>query len=236
MISFSFRLISPYLLLIATMLSSIPVYAKDYLIELVIFETRAGSKLSAGGLHYPKTGDSIRLDTEAAANAGFISIEEGLSLSKNVSAMESSSRYRVLRHMAWRQPGLDEEAAIAVRINVGEPTTVYLPDNLKLYEQFIPASLLPSAERARKTVSFTVNGTIKIRLGRFLHMETLLVFTDTETEQGFRLAQNRKMRSRELHYIDNPRFGILTRILPLDDVLLPENEETDGADGVVTPE
>jgi len=220
--SFSFCRIRPSLLLLATMLASIPVHATDYLIEVVIFETRAGSKLNAGGLHYPKIGKSIRLDSETAATAGFRRIEEGLSLSENARSMVSSGRYRVLRHMAWRQPGLDEKSAIAVRISAGNPTTIYLPEELKAYDKFIPASISPSAERPREITTYTVNGTIKVRLGRFLHMEPLLVFTDAETNQGFRLAQSRKMRSRELHYIDNPRFGILTRILPLDDVLIPE--------------
>ncbi|MFT4726380.1 MAG: hypothetical protein ACI9UN_000875 [Granulosicoccus sp.] len=234
--SFSFSLISPCLLLITTLLGSIPVHAKDYLIELVIFETRASSKLSAGGLYYPNIGESILLNTEAAATAGFLSIEEGLSLSENASAMVSSGRYRVFQHMAWRQPGLDDESAIAVLINAGDPATVYLPDNLENYGEFIPVSLIPTEEWPRETPSFTINGTIKVRLGRFLHMETLLVFTDAETGQGFRLAQSRKMRSRELHYIDNPRFGILTRILPLDDTLLTESDETDSADADVSPQ
>ncbi|MFT6874744.1 MAG: hypothetical protein ACJAZF_000849 [Granulosicoccus sp.] len=234
--SFSFRLISACFLLITTLLSSIPVHAKDYLIEIVIFETKAGRKLTAGGLLYPNIGESILLNSEAAAKAGFMSIEDGLSLSKNASSMASSGRYQVLRHMAWRQPGLDEESAIAVRINLGDPTTLYLPDDLKSYGEFIPASLTPALEWPRETPSFVVNGTITVRLGRFLHMETLLVFTDPETGQGFRLDQSRKMRSRELHYIDNPRFGILTRILPLDDVLLPETEEADNTGAIVTPE
>lgn len=224
--SFSSRRISLCLLLLATMLGSIPAHAKDYLIELVLFETIAGRKLSAGGLHYPKIGNSIRLNTDTAATAGFMPVENGLGLTENVQAMASSSRYRVLRHMAWRQPGLDNKAAKAVRITIGNPTTLYLPEDLKRYKQFIPASLTPSIEKQREARSFTVNGTIKIRLGRFLHMDTLLVFTDPESGQGFRLAQSRKMRSRELHYIDNPRFGILTRILPLDDVLLPETSST----------
>ena len=227
--SFSFRLISLCLLLIASLLGSISAHAKDYLIEMVIFETKAGRKLNAGGLYYPKIGDSIRLNSETAASAGFVRIEDGLSLSENATSMASSGRYRVLRHMAWRQPGLDDESAIAVRINIGEPTTVYLPQDLKPFEQFIPASLSPEVDRPRAVPTFTISGTIKVRLGRFLHMETLLVFTDPDTGQGFRLGQSRKMRSRELHYIDNPRFGILTRILPLDDILVPEAENSDAA-------
>jgi len=121
--------------------------------------------------------------------------------------MASSGRYTVLRHFAWRQPGLDEDSAVPIRIALGQENTVYLPKDLSGFEHFIPASSNPSTSNNREATTFTVNGTIKVRLGRFLHMD---------------LSQNRKMRSRELHYIDNPRFGILTRILPLEDKLLPE--------------
>jgi len=214
------------LLLITSMISAPSVFATDYLVELVLFETKAGKKLSAGGLYYPKVGKSIGLNSDAARAAGFLSIEDGLSLSDNASAMASSGRYRVLRHMAWRQPGLDGESAQAVRINLGAATKLYLPDNLKPYDNFIPASLTPAVDQTREASIYTVTGTIKVRLGRFLHMETHLVFTDPDTGQGFKLRDSRKMRSRELHYIDNPRFGILTRILPLDDKLLPEEDDS----------
>lgn len=219
--------LGPYLLLLTLALSSSTSFAKDYLIELVLFETKAGRKLSGSGIYYPKIGDSIRLGSEAAATAGFLTIEDDLTLTENAASMASSGRYRVLRHMAWRQPGLDENAALAVRINLGAPTTVFLPDNLEPFDDFIPAMLSPGVNQTREVPTFTVNGTIKVRLGRFLHMESLLVFTDTDSGQSYKLSQNRKMRSRELHYIDNPRFGILTRILPLDDeILAPESDDS----------
>ena len=234
--SFSYRPISLCVLLVASVLGSVTAHAKDYLIEMVIFENTAGRKLSAGGLYYPKVGKSLRLNSDTATAAGFVSITDGLSLTENAADMASSERYRVLRHFAWRQPGLDTENAVAVRINIGEPITVFLPENLRPYDKFIPASLTSQANRQREVPTFTINGTIKVRLGRFLHMETLLVFTDPNTGQGFQLGQSRKMRSRELHYIDNPRFGILTRILPLDDELLSKEETADATDAPATTE
>lgn len=229
----SLRLTIPCLLLVTTLLGSHSVHAKDYLVELVIFETKAGRKLQSGALYFPNIGESLQLGTDTAASAGFIPIEENLSLSEHASSIAASSRYRVLRHMAWRQPGLDDNAAVAVRINLGDPVTVYLPEKPQSDDTFTAASLSPTLEQSEATPSYVINGTIKVRLGRFLHMDALLAFTDPQTGQGFRLTQSRKMRSQELHYIDNPRFGILTRILPLDDVLLPENEE---GEAEVTPE
>jgi hypothetical protein len=193
------------------------VHARDYLIEVVLFETVEGRDLTAGGLYYPKLGRSVRLGTEEAAADGFIPVENGLTLTDNAASIASSRRYRLLRHLAWRQPGLAESEAIPVRISLGDTLSLYLPENIAEYDEFIPASIEASAERTRELNTSTLNGSIKVHLGRFLHMETLLVYTDAETQQSFRLSQSRKMRSRELHYIDNPRFGLLTRILPIED-------------------
>jgi len=122
----------------------------------------------------------------------------------------------VLKHFAWRQPGLARKEALAVRVNLGRATTIYLPEDLKPFKKFIPASSQPQADRTREIRTTTVNGTIKVSLGRFLHMDVHMAYTDAETATTYRMAQSRKMRSKELHYIDNQRFGILTRILPIE--------------------
>lgn len=210
----------PHSLLLVTMLAllaSASANAKDYLIEVVLFETVAARNASTGGLYYPKLRSSIRLGTEQATAAQFLTVEQGLTLAENAATIAASERYRLLRHLSWRQPGLDAENAIAIRVSLGDTTTLYVPDELDEYEEFIPASAQPSEGRNSTVTTSTINGTIKVRLGRFLHMDTLLVFTDTQTQQSFRLAQSRKMRSGELHYIDNSRFGLLTRITPLED-------------------
>lgn len=218
------------LLILGSLLLGGLAQARDYQVEVVLFETVAGRDLTAGGLYYPKIGRSIRLGTEDAVAAGFRPLEQNLSLSDNAASIAASRRYRLIRHLAWRQPGLDRKDAVAIRISLGSTTPVFLPEDISAFEEFIPASASPTPERQRKINTSTVNGSILVHLGRFLHMETKLVFTDEETGQSFRLSQSRKMRSRELHYIDNPRFGILTRILPIEEpedaasLGLPERE------------
>lgn len=202
------------------------VQARDYLVEVVLFETLEGREMTAGGLYYPKLERGLRLATEAADAAGFVQVELGLSLTENAASIANSRRYRLIRHLAWRQPGLDDDSAIPVRISLGNTIPLYIPDDVGEFDEFIPASSSASPERTRQITTSTVNGSIKVRLGRFLHMDTLLVYTDPDSQQSFRLSQSRKMRSRELHYIDNPRFGLLTRILPI--------EEADGSTDDVT--
>lgn len=205
------------LLILSTLLLGGIAQARDYQIEVVLFENVDGRELTAGGLYFPKLGRSLRLGTEEAVAEGFVPLEQNLSLAQNAQSIAASRRYRLIRHLSWRQPGLAEDDAIPVRISLGETIPLYLPESISEYQNFIPASADASPTRDRKINTSTVNGSIKVHLGRFLHMDAQLVFTDVATQQSFRLSQSRKMRSRELHYIDNPRFGILARIIPIEE-------------------
>jgi len=207
------------LLLVAIVALAASAHARaiDYLVEVVLFENLAETGDLDGALWFPKTGAALSLGAEAAVAEGFRVIETGLSLDDDARSIAASGGYRLLRHFAWRQPGLDERAAKAIRINTGSAFDLHLPEDLSPYDEFIPASAAPRPGRERAVRSTTVAGTLKVRLGRFLHMEALLVFTDQESGRSYRLSESRKMRSTELHYIDNPRFGILTRILPIEE-------------------
>lgn len=191
--------------------------ARDYVIEVVMFENTTGRTAANKQLYYPKITDAIGLSSEQAAATGFSIIDSNLSLSESAESIKTSSRYRLIRHFAWQQPGLDEEHAVAIRINLGDQQAVFIPENITSYTGFIPAALQVTADKQRQIMTTSVNGTLKVILGRFLHLESQLVFTDFKQQQSFRLSQSRKMRSRELHYIDNKRFGILVQILPVED-------------------
>ena len=200
-----------------TLAASGPARAIDYIVEIVLFETLDGNADEGGGLWFPKVTSAMSLSGERAAAERFRLLETQTRLDDSAAAIAGSGRYRLLRHFAWRQPGLDASAAIPIRINVGEAFDLYLPEDIEPYEEFIPANAEPLPERSREVRTTTVNGTLKVRLGRFLHLESLLVFTDRESGQSYRLSESRKMRSRELHYVDNPRFGLLARILPIEE-------------------
>jgi len=225
------RFAHPHLVLACFLMAMAgPSHAKDYLIEVLVIENIGGKSTASGGLYIPKAGRSLTLGSDAAKSAGFEVISEELSLADNAESIRKSGRFRLLKHLAWRQPGLSRKEAKSIRVSLGGVNTVYVPDDTKPYDSFIPVSLSPQPDRTRAIKTLTVSGTIKVRLGRFLHMDTLLVYTDAETGASYRLKQSRKMRSRELHYIDNPRFGLLTRILPIE-----ESEEIEVAPSVEEP-
>ena len=207
------------LVLISAMFVS-KAYAQDrnYLIEVVVFENmEEAKKESTGALYFPRINSAIGLTGDKAASLGFALIDDAMLLDDEVQKIRNSGRYRLLKHFAWRQPGLDAKNAKAVRINIGRTLPIYIPDDLKPFKKFIPASAQPEPSQTRKITTTTVSGYLKVRLGRFLHLDSRLVFTDTENLKSYRLSQSRKMRSGEFHYIDNPRFGLLVKIVPLEE-------------------
>lgn len=198
--------------------SQVQAQARNYLIEVVVFENMAeAKKATSGPLYFPRINSALSLTGDKAASLGFALIDDALTLDDAAQKIRASGKYRLLKHFAWRQPGLDNKNAQAIRINIGSTMPIYLPDDLKPYKKFIPASAQPEPTRTRKITTTTISGSLKVRLGRFLHLDTRLVFTDTENRKSYRMSQSRKMRSKEFHYIDNPRFGLLVRILPLEE-------------------
>ena len=58
-----------------------------------------------------------------------------------------------------------------------------------------------------------IQGTVKVSLSRFLHLDLDLVLH--EADQRFRFTSSRRMRSNELHYLDHPMFGAIVIITPV---------------------
>ena len=207
-------------LLVLTLVAatSTPAFAQEYRVEVVLFEHLRASTPGNGNYWVPSPRSAVLLDSERAVAAGFITDENGeRELEDDAARMNASGRYRVLRHMVWQQPGLDNENAIRIRMASGSRIPLWIAGDADTQEQFIPASAEPRPGREDEVASFTVDGTLRVRLGRFLHVESRLVYHDVKEGRSYRLFESRKMRSRELHYIDNPRFGILTRIVPVED-------------------
>ena len=218
--SLTMQLFALGLLALVTALSSSAVLAqqRNYVIEVIIFENvSAANNATSGGIYHPKITSAIGLTGDKAAALGFTLLDEAYALEQAAEQIRNSGKYRLLKHFAWRQPGLDDNNARAIRINIGDTLPIYLPEDITPYETFIPASLQPVPSQTKKINTSTISGTLKVRLGRFFHLDTQLVFTDAERQRSYRLSQSRKMRSSEFHYIDNPRFGLLVKILPLND-------------------
>ena len=206
-----------------------------------------------------------------------------------VTRLVKSSRYQLLLHAAWRQPGVDLEQAIPIwlkggRIYGNEYTSIDskiewidnstradesvdgLVDGLgntevnstaKIYEfdeqtlesqelqlleeQTLEAQelqLLEGQNTQQHNGLYELEGKITIALSRYLHTYIDLVLrrprlsadpvlnnapeeaylaahaADTRILNNHPLREHRRMRSKNLHYIDNPEFGVLVLITP----------------------
>jgi hypothetical protein len=122
-------------------------------------------------------------------------------------ALARSAPYRPIAHFAWRQSVTDRQRAKPVEV--------------------------PGANRNPERAY--VDGLVRVSVERYLHLDLNLRLhlraTTTEAislEYGvpeIRLRQRRRMRSKELHYFDHPRFGVIALITPYEAVEVPP--ETD---------
>jgi len=200
-------------------------FAKDYIVEMVFFANAQGA--SANDVHIstlpviPNLQGAIFLDDNAVSR-GFIPYpQEALTLTNTAAALNKSGRYRVLKHIAWLQPGLAKEEAIAIRIHAGKNYRNEFKERSYAQADFSDRKL-----SANQPVN-ELDGTIKVVLGRYLHVYTDLAYRRTYTVSAnalgrdrvladFPIKTHRKMRSKQLHYIDHPLLGILVEIRPAD--------------------
>ncbi len=196
----------------------------EYAIDIVIFEDSEGRYLNSEQWSSELTaGDTTAteaIDVTEATSGGLTKKPDKLLppdirdidtsqyelLDSAVKRLSTSSRYHILARKSWLQPGLDREHA--VDINISNPPQV-------------------TGEGPADNIS----GTVKIVLERYLHLYTDLVYHKPNTIQiqpasetvnasnppeAFIIREHRRMRSKELHYIDHPLVGILIKIVPVE--------------------
>jgi len=176
-----------------------------------------------------------------------------------------SSRYELLLHLGWTQPGLSKDRMVPVRIRGGdiihqdlfaEPwmydPQAPLPDDYE-FPQRTPedaSSAELAALAAPETTDadspstplnegvYELSGTVSIELSRYLHVHPDLMLRKKVREQlvqtledehgendannhsglnrtvvyQFPLTESRRMRSKRLHYLDHPEYGMLVLI------------------------
>ncbi|PCJ88862.1 MAG: hypothetical protein COA54_01120 [Thiotrichaceae bacterium] len=187
---------------------------KEYDVEIIIFEDTHARYLSSQNWDQAIQNTDEINTVENPTNiteikeypANFKSITPSI-LTAKYKRISASSEYNVLFYGAWRQSGLDKDRAFEIDINDLENAHVNQSEN-------------------------SLSGTFKLVLARFLHIYNELVYhrkptlntektikTTTETseitDEIYPLKSHRRMRSKEIHYIDHPLVGILIQINPV---------------------
>ena len=154
--------------------------------------------------------------------------------------LEKRDKYKVMLHVAWRQPLEENAESPAVHIHNGlkdhfladsEQTadtsnedTAALPV-LNSLPDALPEEL-PEHNLVGPVENF-VDGSITMTLTRYLHIKTHMVYFNPEVDLGrqiaeqendtpvverFLLKESRRVRRKEIHYLDHPYFGIIARV------------------------
>ncbi len=165
-----------------------------------------------------------------AARDGFKPLTDAqLRLKAERQRLDASRRYRVLKHFGWRQPGLAARNARAIRVRGGR-----FYDSS--YESIDETMSTDAAGDTRRGL-YELEGWLRVNLSRYLHTEANLVLREpasaqqiARTRDGLRvpsidnpgqkllinypLQEKRRMRSKRLHYLDHPEYGLLVLITP----------------------
>lgn len=243
-----------------------------YDVEIIIFKNTKVPKSKEFILPVSSPGKGDRFLDLSSSSSMAKAHEEGyellpvaeLRLLDVVTRLVESSRYELLLHVAWRQPGLELEQVLPVwvkggRIYGNEYTSI---DNQIEFLESIPKlnsgqqsedqtyafdeqtleslelQLLEQQSKNQHQGLYELEGKITIALSRYLHTYTDLVLrrprltvdpklrnvaqdrylaaysADTRILNNHSLKEHRRMRSKTLHYLDNPEFALLILITP----------------------
>jgi len=162
-------------------------------------------------------------------------LPEQLQLGSEWRRINRSSSFTPLLHIGWQQPVVAVDEAQAVRIisppelaghrvigtlQVSLARYLHIDSDLLYIQGGAPAEELFEAvdelafedgaadEMAMTNESFT---TETEKSDRFISATDI-----TATGERYRMRQKRRLRSRELHYLDHPRFGLMVQIVPVE--------------------
>lgn len=141
---------------------------------------------------------------------------DGAKLSSNLKRLKKNSNFRVLITRRWKQTGLDRAHAFNIPLTTDKTTNTDSEPNA-------PAQNTPSIEQPEanlKNASY-ITGSVKLIMSRYLHFNVdMRYFKPKYTENGglqnisFPVVNERRMRSREIHYIDHPLVGVVVLATP----------------------
>jgi hypothetical protein len=186
-----------------------------YDVEIIIFRHKI---MSDAGEQWTAQQSSDLMPTRVFSQDEFSELGRNLYQLDGISGgLRNSSGYTVLLHRAWRQVGYDAAHAVAYPIHSLAGTGTY-----------------------------SIDGSVTLIRERYLHLDVDLLLTQASTAEparysdgpdsrpAFRLREKRRMRSREVHYFDHPRFGMIATVTPYD---APEDEpEPEPEEATAEPE
>ena len=116
--------------------------------------------------------------------------------------LRASTHYRPILHTAWVQPLDNSDRKVGVHVYSGMQNET--------------ASTGTDAGVTRK-----IDGSVSLRRGRFLYADVDIIYMKAASETtarttAVRLIDTRRLRSKEVHYLDHPLLGVILSVNPVD--------------------
>ncbi|TCS42635.1 CsiV family protein [Reinekea marinisedimentorum] len=165
--------------------------------------------------------------------------EEEYKLADELAALTRGTRYELLYHQVWNQPVPDRNSVVPIHIQGGEKfgrqyelqgyislyveRYLHLSTDLHLIEYQIsndPFSVIKDEEFQLPTLNLQSQNSFSNLLlnddspfSNQINQQTNEFYISVKDAQ---LKERRRMRSKEIHYLDNPEFGMLVLITPIE--------------------
>jgi len=196
------------------------------------------------------TGDGKTGPVEQAAIPFRNSKPTDVGFQQALRSIQLSSNYEIMTSASWKQPALDKEQAIPVLIQAGDEFGGYfelegsvtltvsrylhMKADLWLSEYIQQVEMIAPWWESTNTVADSFGGDFDpsepsaapayqdIDFGsQPSYSETV---THYESVRTVVLNESRRMRSGELHYLDNPMFGLLVKVVPYEPSTTPASD------------
>lgn len=181
---------------------------------------------------YPHS--KVEASTSHESNQQWRALSSGdFILSDVVKKLNHSRDYKVLKHIAWQQPMVDHKNAQLIKIQGGRDLSADYPERLPAFPQASDPilAIVGNQNIDPSTPSlYELEGTVKVVITRYIHVYADLIlhvegFSTQQINQeivvhnhleDYKIDLHRKMKSRELHYIDHPLMGIIVEATPIE--------------------
>lgn len=178
-------------------LGSFPARADTWRVDLIVFRFLGSADETGKTPEAPKLRNAIELDDTPRLSAAGIKLlpATDFALADHWSRLKGSPQFRPLIRLAWTQDNPPNDNGPRLRLRAGEKFTLGEGGGLGARE------------------FQEVDGSIALHLGRYLHLDTDLLFTQAgDTPASWALDESRRMRSEELHHLDSPRLGVIAKV------------------------
>jgi len=171
--------------------------------------------INQSNLQEESSEDQVRM----SKNQVFFQNDSGVdfAMEEIVQILKRSKNYRVIDQNSWFQEVKDQSLAPAVLIKTKMDDGDIVVGEVKAYKKrflHLDANLYFAKESiAPASFEKIVKLKEQFKKGEFV-INQINLFENEELEFLYRINHSRKVRSKELHYVDHPKFGVIFQISP----------------------